>query len=243
MSQDFPDLDSLLAGWPYVPGQVLVRQLQGADGRELLQIRVDMGLLQLECSGRPDGIKPEGCKTYYDYLCRLAAEEGESFRMDERRCHEIDREFYQFYHRRICWLTLKRYREAMLDAQHTLALMDFSSEHSPDPEWSLLHERHRPFVVFHKTQAAALFELEEQRPTQSLECIDQGLEELSQVFKQHDALEFFDEDAFVSKLREMRASIAEHYELGPTLAEQLAAEEYELAAELRDQMNLSSGER
>ena len=43
------------------------------------------------------------------------------------------------------------------------------------------------------------------------------------------------------KLREMRDSVKEHYELGPTLTEQLAdaiaAEQYEIAAELRDRMD------
>lgn len=247
MPKDSQHLDHLLADWSYSSGRVLARQLLGADGRELLQIRVDMGILQLECSGRPDGVRPEGFDTYYDYLVSLSVDEGESFQLDMEQCNEVDREFYQFYHRRICWLALKRYAEAMEDAQHTLRLMDFSSQHSPEEEWTLLHERHRPFVMFHRTQAAALVELEGTDPSRAMDCIDQGLEELSQVFEKHDASDFFEEDAFVGKLREMRASIAEHYELGLTLAEQLseaiAAEQYELAAELRDRMDLSAGEK
>jgi hypothetical protein len=63
---------------------------------------------------------------------------------------------------------------------------------------------------------------------------------LDEVFEKHGATEHFDEDGFVLKLREMRDSIIKHYELSPSLAEQLAeaiaAEQYELAAELRDRM-------
>ena len=30
--------------------------------------------------------------------------------MTEEQCQEVDREFVQFYHRRVCWLTLREYR-------------------------------------------------------------------------------------------------------------------------------------
>jgi len=241
MSDSSQHFDHLLVNWPFSIGQVLVRQVQGADGREVLQVRVDLGILQLECSGRPDGVKPEGFDTYYDYLVPLALEEGDTFELDEQQCNEIDREFYQFYHRRICWLTLKRYREAVEDARHTLKLMDFSSAYAPDAEWALLHEQYRPFVMFHKIQAAALVELDKNDPKTAAEAVDQGLAELAEVFEKHDATEHFEEDVFVIKLREMRTSIIEHYEVGPSLAEQLAEaiakEQYELAAELRDHID------
>ena len=45
---------------------------------------------------------------------------------------EIDREFVQFFHRRVAWLALREFDRAVADADHTLALMDFSSLHAPD---------------------------------------------------------------------------------------------------------------
>ncbi|NOY42603.1 MAG: DNA helicase UvrBC [Planctomycetes bacterium] len=246
MSDSPQHFDHLLVNWPFTMGQVLVRQAQGADGRDVLQVRVDLGILQLERTGRPDGVKPEGFDTYYDYLTSLAFDEGDTFELDEERCNEVDREFYQFYHRRICWLTLKMYPEAVKDAQHTLKLMDFSSAYTPDPEWALLHEQYRPFVMFHKIQAAALTELEKTDPQAAAGAIDKGLQELAEVFEKHNASEHYDDDVFVAKLREMRSSILEHYEVEPSLAEQLAeaiaAEQYELAAELRDRLDHRGGE-
>lgn len=203
-------------------------------------MRVDMGILQMEVEGRPDGERPGDADTYYDFLVATAFEEGSEFELDESRCSEIDREFYQFYHRRICWLSLKEYGKAVADAEHTLRLMDFSSANAPDAEWALMHEQYRPFVLFHRIQASALEQLEDSDAEQAVEIIDAGLQELSDVFSEHDVEDRYDDDAFVIKLREMRQAIVDHYELGPTLAEQLAeaiaAEQYELAAELRDQM-------
>jgi UvrB/uvrC motif len=234
------NLDALLHDWPFESGRPVVRRVAGEDGRDVLQMRVDMGVLQLETSGRPDGEKPHGLTTYYDYLVSAAFQEGTDFALSEERQLEVDREFYQFYHRRICWLTLNEYERAAADAEHSLRLMDFSSANAADREWALMHEQYRPFVMFHQVQAMALTMLQADDPQGAVERIDKGLESLAGLFAQHGAEEHFDEDVFVVKLREMQTSIKSHFHLGPSLAEQLAeavaAEQYELAAKLRDRL-------
>jgi hypothetical protein len=153
-------IDDILRAWRHDPHSPNVRVVKGMDGRDVLQMRVDMGVLQLETEDRPDGERPHGAATWCDYLSQMAAEVGEGFVMDEKQCAEVDREFVQFYHRRICWLAMHNFRRAVRDADHTLRLMDFCREHSPEEQWTLSHEQYRPFVLFHRTQAAALAELE-----------------------------------------------------------------------------------
>src|ERR1700734_1414394 len=114
------DIDQILRSWPYEPGEVSARLIRGSDGREVLQMRVEMGILQLEVDGRPDGTKPGGNETYFDQLVDEALKEGESFELDSQQCAAADREFLQFYHRRICWLALREFRRAVRDADHTL---------------------------------------------------------------------------------------------------------------------------
>lgn len=240
-------IDQILRTWPYQPGMVLARRVRGSNGREVLQMRIEMGLLQMELSGRPDGQRPEGSETYFDHLLGVAMHEGDSFVLTQEQCDEIDREFVQFYHRRVCWLALREFRNAQRDADHTLALMDFSSAHAPDEQWVLSHEQYRPFVMFHEVQATALTKLQADEPAAAVAAIDGGLDSLAAVFARHNAEEHFDEDVFVVKLREMRESIKSHFELGPSLAEQLAeavaAEQYELAAKLRDRLQRNSEAR
>jgi hypothetical protein len=234
------NLDAVIREWAFEPGRPVVRRAIGDDGRDLLQMRVDMGILQLETTGRPDGEKPHGFATYYDYLVSAAFQEGTDFALGEERRLEVDREFYQFYHRRICWLTLNEYGHAAADAEHSLRLMDFSSANATDREWALMHEQYRPFVMFHQVQAVALTKLQTDNPEGAVAAIDEGLVSLGELFTQHGADEHFDEDVFVVKLREMQTSIKSHFHLGPSLAEQLAeavaAEQYELAAKLRDRL-------
>ena len=238
------DIDRILRDWPYEPGEVMARRVKASDGREVLQMRVEMGVLQLEVADRPDGARPGGQQTYFDFLLAEALDEGESFELTEEQCEEADREFVQFYHRRICWLAMREFRLAAKDAEHSLNFMDFVRAHSPDEQWTLSHEQYRPFVLFHRVQSGALAELEEKGPEAAILEISDGLRRFQDMFLDYDAEDRYDEDELVHRLVELRESLRERFDVGKTLAEQLAeaieAEEYEKAAQLRDQMNSRS---
>ncbi len=245
MNSPTPDFDSLLSGWNYVPGEVSARRASGADGRPVLQLRIDLGVLQMEVEGRPDGARPGGHDSYLDALRAEEAETGDGFELDDDACAEIDREFVQFYHRRVAWLALREFDRVVVDADHTLALMDFSSAHAPNDDWVEEHEQYRPFVLFHRTQAAALAELQRTDPEAAILLIDEGRKSLHEALADlavmvGDDLE--DEEAydFTTKLEELRHSILMEYSLEAPLDEQLANaiahEKYELAAEIRDRI-------
>lgn len=237
---DSEHIDDLLRKWPYEPYSLSVRVIPGDDGRDVLQMRIDMGVLQMEMDGRPDGTRPEGFETYYDYLVQQVVRLGDEFVMEENHCNEVDREFVQYYHRRICWLRLQNYERAVAEADHTLGLMDFCQQHSTDEPWTLSHEQYRPFVMFHRTQASALGKLDDDSAEAAVQEINRGLDDLREVFEEYEADEKFEDDELVSRLMELRETLRHEYEVGRTLQEQLAdavaAEQYELAARLRDEL-------
>lgn len=235
------NIDELLKQWPFDPFAINVRLLESRQ-RQVLQMRVDMGVLQLEIEGRPDGMTPHGATTYYDFL-KTKSIEADSFSLDEQNCIEIDREFVQFYHRRVCWLQLKKFNNAVADADHTLGLMDFCKRYSKDEEWTHNHEQYRPFVIYHRTQAAALSWLEGDNDIdtdKAIQEVNDGLERLRKLFVDYDAEEQYEEDELVVRLIEFREGVRERYEIGMTTQEQLDKaiedEDYEKAAELRDQL-------
>lgn len=234
------DIDRILQEWSFEPGEVSARLVKATDGRQVLQMRVEMGVLQMETENRPDGRRPNGSETYFDHLLSLALSEGKDFELSDEQCAEADREFLQFYHRRICWLALREFRRATRDADHSLAFMDFVRAHSNDEEWILNHEQYRPFVLFHRTQAAALARLEEESPEAAVQELNEGLQKFRDLFSQYEAEDQYDEDELVQRLIELRDALRQQYNvkmsLPERLAEAVAKEEYELAAKLRDEM-------
>ena len=67
------DISNLLNEWMYKPDEVMVRIVPGDDGRSKIQLRVDLGLLQMEMDGRPDGVRPEGFESWLEYYETQAA--------------------------------------------------------------------------------------------------------------------------------------------------------------------------
>jgi len=245
-------LDDVIQGWPYdpEPGEVLAREVRARDGRTVLQVRVELGVLQIEVGGRPDGARPHGFVTYLDYLRHCAAGRGQAsggksapWMMTDQQCGEADREFVQFNHRRVAWLSLRRYDKAIQDADHTLALMDFIRRHGNEETFIASHEHLRGPVLFHRTQAATILALERRRYEDAIDALRDGIDRLNAHqrtwWDQHDPDES-PNPALVDHLRNFEQEIRTNYRVEKTLREQLdeavAREDYEQAARLRDRI-------
>jgi len=236
-------IDYALENWEFQPGEVRARIVHGHDQRQVIQMRVDIGILQMETQGRPDGKRPHGYATYYDYLqheSRQAERHGKTFEMTDDQCQEADREFVQYYHRRISWLALRNYAKAVADADHTLAFMDLIKKYSGNEEYTQAHEQYRGFVTFQRTQGAAALALEQHNPEAAIDQVRDGLDKLKTFFASFDAEEQMEEDGMVQHLRKIESSLREQHGISATLQEQLdkavANEDYEEAARLRDVM-------
>ncbi len=246
------DVYEALQGWPYEPepGEVIAREVRARDGRTVLQVRVELGLLQLEVGGRPDGTRPHGFATYLDNIRYRAASRGQApggksppCKMSEEQRAEADREFVQFYHRRVAWLALQRYDKALLDADHTLALMDFIHRHGGGDEYIASHERFRGLVLFHRTQAAAALALERRKPEEAIDVVRDGIERLTahqqEWAAENEQIETPNQ-TLIEQLLILEQDIRKNFAVEKTLREQLdeavAREDYERAARLRDQI-------
>lgn len=237
------DIDCILENWEFKPGVAQARLVQARDGRQVIQLRIDLGVLQLETTARPDGARPHGHATYFDYVqeqSRLARKAQRTFTLSEEQCQDADREFLQFYHRRMCWLALRQYARAIRDADHTLGFMDFVKRHAPSDEYLDAHEQYRGFVLFQRTQAAAALKVENNAPEEAINEIHLGLDQIRAFFAAYGREEEMEQDGMVRHLRHVEATLRQQYNIGATLTEQLqqaiAEEDYEKAARLRDSL-------
>jgi hypothetical protein len=248
------DIDEALRGWPFDPdaGEILAREVKARDGRAIVQVRVELGILQMEVEGRPDGERPHGFTTYLDFMRHRVASRGREagssgagrWTMSTEHCTESDREFVQFYQRRVAWLSIQRYDRALRDADHTLALMDFVARHGINEDYISAHERLRGLVLFHRTQAAAAMALERRRPDEAIEVVQDGSDRLVRHHRSW-CESNNDEDEIpdlplLDQLRQLEEEIRKNFAVEKTLREQLeeavALEDYEKAARLRDEI-------
>ena len=62
-----PDISKLIAEWPYEPGRIVARMITGEDGNQKVQVRLDLGIIQMNADGRPDGQRPFGLESLLEY--------------------------------------------------------------------------------------------------------------------------------------------------------------------------------
>ena len=92
------DLNWLVKDWSHEPGSIKVRKIMGLDGREKLQLRIDLGLLQMEMEGRPDGQRPHNCESllaYHQRRAQRAGERGETYQLSPEQ-RELQQEGIQY---------------------------------------------------------------------------------------------------------------------------------------------------
>lgn len=164
------DIDQILKQWPFDADTFKARVVQAADGRQVLQLRLELGLLQMEVENRPDGITCDDHPTYLDYLQTIAEDEPDLV-LEDDHCLEIDQELAQYDYRRACWLSLGEYVKAMRDADHSLAVLDFIADYSEPNAWRAGHEQHRDRLSFQRLQAEVMWRVEENQAEQALELV------------------------------------------------------------------------
>src|SRR5438067_9255092 len=122
------DLNTILKDWPHENRAIKVRKILGLDGRHKLQLRIDLGVLQMELTGRPDGMRPHGCESllsYHQNRAALAKAAGNEYELSAEECSELQQEGIQYYHRYVSLFQLNDYAGVIRDTQGNLDLFSF----------------------------------------------------------------------------------------------------------------------
>jgi len=236
------DLNNLLEGWPHEPGQIRVRKIIGNDGKEKIQLRIDLGLIQMETTGRPDGQKPHGFESlleWYRDRSEQAEARGESFSLGPEECGELQQEGVQYYHRYISLFQLGDYAGVVRDTQRNLDLFTFVSKFADREELGMSFEQFRPYVIMMNTRAKASVELERHDFAAAIRQIERGRDKILEVMqdRQQEGVAGIPEVQFLEEwLEELRTKrpLSKLEILQREMDKAIAAEAYERAAELRD---------
>lgn len=237
------DLNDLLRDWPHEPGQIKVRKIEGTDGREKIQLRIDLGLIQMEMFGRPDGQRPHGCESllaYHSARAREKKDASEPYTIDAEECSELQQEGIQYYHRYIALFQLNDFPAVIRDTQRNLDLFNFVCAQAEREELATPFEQFRPYVIMMNTRAKASIELEREDYVSAVRQIERGREKIVDVFSERNTPEMVTtspEIAFLDEwVEEVRAKrpLTKIELMQREMDAAIAAESYERAAELRD---------
>src|ERR1700683_5378820 len=124
------DIMPVLKGGDYQTGTINVRKINGADGAPKLQMRLDLGLLQMELTGRPDGHRPNGCESLLDFheaeLREHEARNGTElgFHLTAEQCQALREEAVMYYHRYLSLFVLEDFPGVVRDTARNLRVLD-----------------------------------------------------------------------------------------------------------------------
>lgn len=242
------DLSGILDSWPYEPGKINVRLIEGDDGEPRIQLRIDLGIMQLRTSGRPDGLRPNGYESLLEYHeQRLDDQIGEhgsasGFVLSEDECRELREEAVQYYHRYVCLMVLEEFDGVIRDTTRNLRVLDLCAKFAETEQDRSMLEQFRAYIVMMRARALASQALKDDEPKLAIHAIDEGLAALKSYFSESGQMEGFDDSSEVQILKGMRDAltpklpVSQKAELKSRLARAVEQENYELAAILRDEL-------
>ena len=246
------DLNTLLKDWPFEPGMLKVRKVSGLDGREKLQMRVDLGVLQMELTGRPDGLRPPGCESllaYHQNRAALAEAAGEEYELSAEECSELQQEGIQYYHRYVSLFQLNDFAGVIRDTQRNLDLFSFVDKHSEREDFVWNFQQFRPYVLMMNTRAKASLLLNENKFNDAMREIEAGRDAIVEFFQQSNFPELASKSSEVAFLEEWLEEVSEKRPrskleiMQREMESAIAKELYERAAELRDAIKLLKAAR
>jgi UvrB/uvrC motif len=242
------DITPVLNGWEYEPGTINVRKVSGLDGTPKLQMRLDLGLLQMEVTGRPDGDRPFGRESLLDYYeeqlneYKLAHGNEMGFHLDGEICQALREEAVMYYHRYLSLFVLEDFPGVVRDTARNLRVLDLCGKYADDEEDRLILEQYRPYVIMMNARAKGSIELQAKQFGEAMKTIDKALEQIRKFYERFGQEEAYPRSNEVRVLKRFQREIQKKLPVDPMqrlrrrLDRAVKEERYEEAAKLRDQI-------
>lgn len=242
------DITPVLKGWDYEPGTINVRKVTGLDGSAKLQMRLDLGLLQMEMTGRPDGVRPHGCESLLDYFeqqltdhrTRYGSELG--FHLDGAQCQLLREEAAMYYHRYLSLFVLEEFPGVVRDTARNLRVLDLCGKYADEEQDRLLLEQYRPYITMMHSRARASIFFKDHKYADAMKAVEAGLASIKEFFVSFGQEQAFSRSNEVRVLKRFAREIRRKLPTDPLdrlrrkLERAIKAENYEEAARLRDKI-------
>ncbi|HEY8668111.1 MAG TPA: UvrB/UvrC motif-containing protein [Tepidisphaeraceae bacterium] len=245
------DIGPILKGWDYESGTINVRKISGMDGAPKLQMRLDLGVLQMEVTGRPDGMRPHGFESLLDYFESLLVEHRQEhgselgFQLTSDDCQSLREEAQMYYQRYLSLFVLEDFAGVVRDTARNLRVLDICSKYAESEQDRMVLEQYRPYITMMNTRASASVLFKANRFPEALEAITEGLANIKEFFAHFGQEEAFSHSSEVKVLKKFAREIRRKLPVDPMqklqsqLERAIKSEQYEEAARIRDEIAIN----
>jgi hypothetical protein len=242
------DITPVLQSWEYEAGSINVRKVNGLDGSPKLQMRLDLGLLQMEMTGRPDGERPNGKESLLDLFEEQLRDHtaskgnGIGFSLTPEQCQMLREEAVMYYQRYLSLFVLEEYPGVIRDTDRNLRVLDICSKYAVEEQDRLVLEQYRPYITMMNARAKASMLVDDKRFGEALKCLDEGIEKIRGFYERFGQESAFERSNEVRVLKRFTKDIRRKLPVDPMerlrrrLDRAVREERYEEAAKIRDEI-------
>jgi len=248
------DIGHILKNWKYNSDEdIIVRLVDGDDGTKKIQMRIDMGLIQMEIDGHPAGENAEGFESWLEYYenSRESYEKGkidDFFSLNSEDCHKLRHEGVQYYYRYLSLMKLQDFELVVRDTKRNLRLFAFVKKYAASEmdRWAL--DQFRPYVIMMYTRAKTSIILKNDLKSgveKALEECINGIDQIVNFYEEYGITSEMDNSIELSILNALKSEFLKN--IPETLEEKLQnaikEERFEEAAKIRDMMKAKRKEK
>ena len=195
-----------------------IRILTIEDGREVVVVQPNaFTVSRIYATGRPDGARPHGMDSYYDYFTgKLEQYEEESgtrdgFELTEEEWQTLFEESFHRYTRYLLFAGIKRWEDVQRDTDMNLSVTNLAREYAPS-EIAWQSYQYKGYMIMMNSIAKAELNLQENDPDTALQQIDIGIQQIGEfcgecLREEHGEAENITRERYLSNLIEFRSDL------------------------------------
>ena len=221
----------MLSRWPYQAGKVLARVVPSGEVGERIQVRVELGILQMEMDGHPEGADP-----LYESL------ESRRGVLDASICLALQREAALYAYRAFILSVLERHDGVVRDMTRNLEVMSMIIRLADgDDDRARAHSLTVQFLTI-QARSRAAFAAARGDHGLARRTLESDLEEIRDALHRAgrgSEVDLAPEIQLLEGMRDMfvpRLPSSQRQEMEERLAAAIDVENYELAAILRNEL-------
>ncbi len=239
------DLSHILEEWEY-DSEKSIRVITADDGRQVLQVRLPLGIEQYELDGRPDGVKPYGKGTLLEEFQERARFSPGEFTLSHEDFVNLSNEGILFYYRYLRLFQIGDYRRTARDTDHNMELCELVEKYGEEIEDKNTLLQYKPYIMRMNAISKAMMFLHQHMKTAAREILESAIDNIRNLpevdtpsfqFERVRSIDYL--ESALKQVHEKKVSPVDT--LREELKQAIEDENYERAAELRDRIGELTG--